>query len=749
MAGSTLFVRNLPPSASNEQLLEVFSEVGPVKQCFVVRDKGSDNCRGFGYVTFSMQDDAQKAITDVREFDGKKIIVVFAKKKLPKDKKQQKQKGESKTLAAEEKKPKSLKKSKRKARLIIRNLSFKCSEDDLKAVFSKYGVVLEVDIPRKEDGKMRGFAFVQFKNVLSAGNALKEMNMKEIKGRPVAVDWAVAKDKYKAAQGSSSSGGQKETSSGNKQQVQEDDESGSTSECDSDNESKPQTNIQRKQKSFMKVSSTVCEEEERNVEEDSEVSSDEDQKESEVDEASEEEEDEGSDTSGSDSEDEDQEVDSDDEKSVKKKNKTHPTDVNEGRTVFIRNLSFDTEEEDLGKLLEKFGDLNYVRIVVHPDTEHSKGCAFAQFKTKEAAQKCIESSLDESEGGGLKLDGRKLKIDIAVTREEAVNLRNKTKAKKSTGSRNLYLAREGFIRAGTKAAEGLSEADLAKRARFEELKRQKLKNVNVFVSKTRLCVHNLPKSVDNKQLRKIVLKAAGGGKDVRVKECRVMCDLQNKPPSGVARSLGYAFVEFQEPEHALKALRELNNDPEVFGPQKRPIVEFSLEDRRKLQIKANRAQRNLQKQTTNTTKKNSSQLGETEKQKPKADQQIPKSLASQNEMKPKTWSGFQTKAEADIVVLPDGKKRKKVLPLPSHRGPKIRKRDVKVKHLPVQKPKFQSVHNKPRKQKPPPKQVSKTSRPKFRNKEEDKFNKLVDQYKKKILGNPEATRVKKSKWFNT
>lgn len=33
------------------------------------------------------------------------------------------------------------------------------------------------------DGKMRGFAFVQFKNLLEAGKALKSMNMKEIKGK--------------------------------------------------------------------------------------------------------------------------------------------------------------------------------------------------------------------------------------------------------------------------------------------------------------------------------------------------------------------------------------------------------------------------------------------------------------------------------------------------------------------------------------------------------------------------------------
>lgn len=37
-----------------------------------------------------------------------------------------------------------------------------------------------------------------------------------------------------------------------------------------------------------------------------------------------------------------------------------------------------------------------------------------------------------------------------------------------------------------------------------------------------------------------------------------------------------------------------------------------------------------------------------------------------------SWSGFQTKAEVEHVELPDGKTRRKVLALPSHRGPKIR-----------------------------------------------------------------------------
>lgn len=79
---------------------------------------------------------------------------------------------------------------------------------------------------------MRGFAFVQFKNMSSAAKALNALNMKEIKGqvellsvftdvsdchtfgtlfflfigRQVAVDWAVPKDRYVATQSSSSAG---------------------------------------------------------------------------------------------------------------------------------------------------------------------------------------------------------------------------------------------------------------------------------------------------------------------------------------------------------------------------------------------------------------------------------------------------------------------------------------------------------------------------------------------------------------
>ena len=55
-------------------------------------------------------------------------------------------------------------------------------------------------------------------------------------------------------------------------------------------------------------------------------------------------------------------------------------------------------------------------------------------------------------------------------------------------------------------------------SQFELLKHQKLKNQNIFVSQTRLCLHNLPKAVDDKQLRKLLLEATAGEKGVRIQE---------------------------------------------------------------------------------------------------------------------------------------------------------------------------------------------------------------------------------------
>ncbi|KAA0715143.1 RNA-binding protein 28 [Triplophysa tibetana] len=745
MPAVTLFVKRLPASATNEHLREIFSEVGPLKNSFIVKEKGTEKCRGIGYVTFSMEDDAQRALKEVKEYDGEKLVVLLAKKK-PDEKKRRKTKIKEASEEKKEEIPKEpeesqqkfqgLRKNKLRAKLIVRNLSFKCTEDDLRQIFSEFGVVLETKIPLRPDGKGRGFAFVQFKNLPQAAKALAAKNMTEIKGRQVAVDWAISKDKYIATQEMSSAGSQKE-------------ETVKTEDAEPNNKQGAKNKPTLHQK-------TADSESEEDSEDDEDDGDDEDNQDCAKEEEKEEEENESDEMDSEDDDDDDEYSDKESDGPPPPPKISLPSDVNEGRTIFIRNLSFDTEEEDLEEVLLQFGEMNYVKVVMHASTGHSKGCAFAQFKTKEAAEKCVAAAQNENESVGIRLNGRKVYIVRAVSRDDVGKFNDK-KIKTHKGIRNLYLFREGLIRPGSNAAEGVSESDMAKRIRFQDINRQKLKDVRMVVSKTRLCVHNLPKRLQRPQFLKISLKAAG---DIgaRITECRVMYD--KKPIRGqvMGQSLGYGFVEFEAEEHALQALRHLNNNPEIFGAQKRPIVEFALEDTRKLQLKARRlenSKKQAKKEDASCQEEGKTKQSPGKKPNNSIHARIKGNVGKQEKAQGSKYSGFMTKPEVEHVDLPDGKKRQKVLPMPSHSGPKIRKRDKgkqpvqpkKLKKTPSRKERnMSSLIEKPNQN---IKQNAKPAKRKIRNREDDRFDSLVEQYKKKLLGNSNAkTQVKKSKWFS-
>ena len=51
-------------------------------------------------------------------------------------------------------------------------------------------------------------------------------------------------------------------------------------------------------------------------------------------------------------------------------------DAKEGRTVFLRNLSYETDEDIIIEHLEKYGEIESCKLVVDPETGHSKGKRF-------------------------------------------------------------------------------------------------------------------------------------------------------------------------------------------------------------------------------------------------------------------------------------------------------------------------------------------------------------------------------------
>ena len=92
----------------------------------------------------------------------------------------------------------------------------------------------------------------------------------------------------------------------------------------------------------------------------------------------------------------------------------------------------------------------------------------------------------------------------------------------------------------------------------------------------RLCVRNLALNVDDKRLKEIFSNVAG--RNAFVKKVLIICSKDRVDSSGRGRSMGYGFVEFTNHNDALAVLRATNKNPDIFGADRRPIVEFSLEN---------------------------------------------------------------------------------------------------------------------------------------------------------------------------
>jgi RNA recognition motif-containing protein len=58
----TCFVRRVQQDVKEEDLLELFGAIGPVKNAFIVQEKDDAKHKGYAFVTFALADDAKKAV---------------------------------------------------------------------------------------------------------------------------------------------------------------------------------------------------------------------------------------------------------------------------------------------------------------------------------------------------------------------------------------------------------------------------------------------------------------------------------------------------------------------------------------------------------------------------------------------------------------------------------------------------------------------------------------------------------------
>jgi len=94
----------------------------------------------------------------------------------------------------------------------------------------------------------------------------------------------------------------------------------------------------------------------------------------------------------------------------------------ENQTLFIKNLNFNTSEENLKEFFETFGKVKYAKIVKNKETNTSRGTGFVLMESKNDSMKILKlyEKSSNSKISGLnpfELEGRNIEVINAVARE--------------------------------------------------------------------------------------------------------------------------------------------------------------------------------------------------------------------------------------------------------------------------------------------------------------------------------------------
>lgn len=79
--------------------------------------------------------------------------------------------------------------------------------------------------------------------------------------------------------------------------------------------------------------------------------------------------------------------------------------------MYVSNLGFHVQEEDLRQLFGNFGEVTSAKIITNRDTGQSRGFGFVEMKSADEANKAM-ASLNNKE-----LEGRAISVSVARERE--------------------------------------------------------------------------------------------------------------------------------------------------------------------------------------------------------------------------------------------------------------------------------------------------------------------------------------------
>lgn len=181
---TTLFVRNLNFSTTTEQLNEAFSPLDGFMSARVKTRKESKRpgqilSMGFGFLEFRSKTHARVALAAMNGYQlhGHDLVLKLSHKAVDAAEERRKEDNDKKVAG-------------RRTKIIIKNLPFEASKKDVRSLFSAYGHLRSVRVPKKFDSSTRGFAFADFVTAKEAESAMDALKDTHLLGRRLVLDFA-------------------------------------------------------------------------------------------------------------------------------------------------------------------------------------------------------------------------------------------------------------------------------------------------------------------------------------------------------------------------------------------------------------------------------------------------------------------------------------------------------------------------------------------------------------------------------
>ncbi|KAJ0989446.1 hypothetical protein J5N97_007802 [Dioscorea zingiberensis] len=170
--GAKLFVGNVPYDMDSEKLANLFDGAGIVEVAEVIYDRNTQQSRGFGFVTMSTVEEAEKAVEKFHRYDigGRQLTVNKAAPRGARPERREFQPS---------------------FRIYVGNLPWQVDDTRLEQVFSEHGKVVEARVVyERETGRSRGFGFVKMATQTEMDDAIAALDGQTLDGRALRVNVA-------------------------------------------------------------------------------------------------------------------------------------------------------------------------------------------------------------------------------------------------------------------------------------------------------------------------------------------------------------------------------------------------------------------------------------------------------------------------------------------------------------------------------------------------------------------------------